>query len=105
MSTTSQHVESDFKQKQKMSYALRFNYAYKGKYLFTFSNRWDGVAFFSDGNKWDSFPAAALAWRISDEGFMEGSRGWLDNLKLRIGYGVTGNSGGVDAYSTQTRAY
>lgn len=105
MSTTSQHVESDFKQKQKMSYALRFNYAYKGKYLFTFSNRWDGVSFFSDGNKWDSFPAAALAWRISDEEFMEGSRGWLDNLKLRIGYGVTGNSGGVDAYSTQTRAY
>lgn len=88
-----------------MSYAVRFNYSYKGKYLFTFSNRWDGVSFFSEGNKWDAFPAGAIAWRISDEGFMENTRGWLDNLKLRVGYGVTGNSGGVDAYSTQTNAY
>lgn len=104
-SATSQHVESDFKQTQKMSYAVRFNYSYKGKYLFTFSNRWDGVSFFSAGNKWDTFPAAALAWRISDENFMENTRSWLDNLKLRVGYGITGNSGGVDAYSTQTNAY
>jgi TonB-linked SusC/RagA family outer membrane protein len=97
--------ESGYTQTQKMSYAVRLNYSYMGKYLFTFSNRWDGVSFFSDGNKWDAFPAGALGWRISDEAFMQNAKGWVDNLKLRIGAGITGNSGGVDAYSTQTNAY
>jgi TonB-linked SusC/RagA family outer membrane protein len=103
-SGSSQHVESDYSQTQKMSYAVRLNYSYKGKYLFTFSNRWDGVSQFSDGHKWDSFPAAAIAWRISDEGFMENTKDWLNNLKLRVGYGITGNSGGVSAYATSTNA-
>lgn len=101
---TAQHIESAYTETQKMSYAIRFNYSYKGRYLFTFSNRWDGVSFFSEGNKWDSFPAGAVAWRISDEDFMESTRSWLDNLKLRVGAGITGNSGGVDAYSTTTQA-
>ncbi len=101
-SAKSQHIESDYSQTQKMSYALRFNYSYKGRYMLNLSNRWDGVSWFSPGNKWDSFFAAAVAWRISDEKFMESTKGWLDNLKLRIGYGVTGNSGGMGAYSTTT---
>ena len=104
-SGASQHVESDFAQTQKMSFAVRFNYSYKGRYLFTFSNRWDGVSQFSTGHKWDSFPAGALAWRISDEPFMNSAKNWLDNLKLRVGYGITGNSGGVGAYGTTTQAY
>ena len=104
-SATGFYVDSSFSQTQQMSYAVRFNYAYKGKYLFSFSNRWDGVSWFIDGEKWDSFPAAALGWRISDESFMEDSKSWLDNLKLRVGYGVTGNSGGIGAYATQPIAY
>lgn len=104
-SGASQHVESDFAQTQKMSFAVRFNYSYKGKYLFTFSNRWDGVSQFSAGHKWDSFPAGAIAWHISDEPFMNVAKNWLNNLKLRVGYGITGNSGGVDAYGTTTQAY
>jgi TonB-linked SusC/RagA family outer membrane protein len=100
-----QYIYSDFTQTQKMSYAVRLNYSYKGKYLVTFSNRWDGVSWFSEGNKWDSFPAGAIAWRISDEGFMEGTKNWLNNLKLRVGYGITGNSGGTGAYVTQSQAY
>ncbi|MDR2805527.1 MAG: TonB-dependent receptor, partial [Dysgonamonadaceae bacterium] len=102
---TSARVESDFTQYQKMGYAVRFNYAYQGKYLLTFSNRWDGVSWLSEGHKWDVFPAGALAWRISDENFMENTRTWMNNLKLRIGYGVTGNSGGIAPYSTSTNAY
>ena len=121
--------ESGYSQSKKMSYAVRFNYSYKGRYLFTFSNRWDGVSFFSKGNKWDSFPAGAIAWRISDEPFMKSTRSWLDNLKLRVGAGITGNSGitknlgvsgtsagndehggvgmlgAVGAYATQTQVY
>lgn len=104
-SGASQHVESDFAQTQKMSFAVRFNYSYKGKYLFTFSNRLDGVSQFSAGHKWDSFPAGAIAWRISDEPFMNVAKNWLNNLKLRVGYGITGNSGGVDAYGTTSQAY
>lgn len=99
-------VKSGFTQTQSMSYALRFNYSYKGKYLFTFSNRWDGVSHLAPGHKWDSFPAAAIGWRVSDEAFLENTRDWLSNLKLRVGYGVTGNSGRKDAaYSSTTQSY
>lgn len=85
---------SEYKKFQKLSYAFRFNYSYKGKYLLNVSTRWDGVSWFAEGNKWDSFPAVALAWRLSDEEWMEPlTDSWLDNLKLRVGYGVTGNSG------------
>ncbi len=105
LSTSNPYVYSDYSQTQKMSYAVRFNYSYKGKYLFTFSNRWDGVSWFSDGEKWEAFPAAALAWRISDEGFMENTKDWLSNLKFRVGYGITGNAGGMGAYATMTQAY
>lgn len=101
-------VASSFAQTQSMSYALRLNYSYKGRYLFTFSNRWDGVSHLAPGHKWDSFPAAAVAWRISDEAFMQNTQDWLSNMKLRVGYGVTGNSGRTDAaYSstTQTATY
>lgn len=104
-SAKSQHLESDYSQTQKMSYALRFNYSYKGRYMLNLSNRWDGVSWFSPGHKWDSFFASAVAWRISDEKFMESTKGWLDNLKLRIGYGITGNSGGMGAYATTTTPY
>lgn len=103
-SATSQHVESAFAQTQKMSYAARINYSYKGKYLLNVSNRWDGVSWLATGHQWDSFPAAAIAWRISDEAFLQNAQSWLSNLKLRIGYGVTGNSGGVGAYGTETNA-
>ncbi len=105
LSTKDRHTYSDFSQTQQMSYAIRLNYSYKGKYLFTFSNRWDGVSWLAAGEKWDFFPAAAAAWRISDEGFMSGARNWIDNLKLRLSYGVTGNSGGMGAYATTTQAY
>lgn len=99
-------VASSFSQTQSMSYAFRLNYSYKGKYLFTFSNRWDGVSHLAVGHKWDAFPAAAIGWRISDEAFMEKTQNWLSNLKLRAGYGVTGNSGRKDAaYSSTTGSY
>ncbi len=87
---------------QMMSYVARLNYSYKGKYLLTLSNRWDGASVLSDGNKWGSFPAAAVAWRISDENFMQNQQ-TVSNLKLRASYGVTGNAA-VSAYGTQAAA-
>ncbi len=68
----------------------RLNYSYKGKYLFTATFRADGSSKFAPNNQWGYFPAAALAWRISDESFMAGTKDWLDNLKLRVSYGTSG---------------
>lgn len=81
------------------SYMGRFNYDYKGKYLLTASARWDGASQLAEGHKWDFFPSAAVAWRIDQENFMKGTP-WIDLLKLRLGYGSTGNAA-VRAYSTK----
>jgi TonB-linked SusC/RagA family outer membrane protein len=101
--TTTQDVTSSYVQNQSMSFAGRINYSYKGKYLLSVTDRYDGVSHLASGHKWDNFPAAAIGWRVSDENFMEDTKNWLDNLKLRIGYGVTGNSGGIGAYASQTQ--
>ncbi len=93
-------VSSAYTQTQMMSYAGRINYSYLGRYIATASIRYDGSSMLAEGNKWDVFPAAAVAWRISDEPFMEKTKSWLDNLKLRVSYGVTGNAGAA-AYATQ----
>ena len=61
-------------------------------YLFTGIIRRDGVSRFSKSNRYGVFPSASLGWRISQEDFMESTRDWLDDLKLRVGYGQTGNS-------------
>ncbi|MDE6555456.1 MAG: TonB-dependent receptor, partial [Duncaniella sp.] len=97
-STGTPTVASSYIQTQKMSYAIRLNYAYKGRYLASFTTRWDGASILSSGHKWDTFPAGSLAWRISDEPFMSDIR-WLNNLKIRAEYGVTGNAG-ASAYAT-----
>lgn len=69
----------------------RVNYNYLGRYLLTATFRADGSSKFAPNNHWGYFPAAAAAWRISDEPFMESTKDWLDNLKLRLSYGTSGN--------------
>lgn len=89
-----------YNQNSMISYALRANYAYKGKYMATLTSRWDGSSKFADGNRWGCFPSMALAWRISSEDFMEKTQDWLSDLKLRLSYGVTGNCDGIGNYAT-----
>jgi len=84
-----------------LSYFGRANYVYDGKYYLTFTLRADGTNVFSPGNKWGVFPAFAAAWRISDEKFMQSTKSWLDNLKLRVSHGVSGNAR-VGSYWRQT---
>ena len=72
----------------------------KAAILLTVSNRWDGDSRLSKGNKWASFPSVAAAWRISDEAFLKNVEA-LSNLKLRLSWGKTGNSG-IMAYGTQS---
>ncbi|SEO05749.1 TonB-linked outer membrane protein, SusC/RagA family [bacterium A37T11] len=74
------------------SFFGRLNYSYKGRYLLSATYRADGSTKFVPANRWGYFPSAALAWRINDENFMAGSRRWLDDLKLRISYGASGNN-------------
>lgn len=81
-----------------MSYLARANYSFKGKYMATLSFRADGSSRYSEGDKWGYFPAAALAWRISDEGFLKDIE-QLSDLKLRVGYGETGSTA-IDPYAT-----
>ncbi|EKU88894.1 TonB-dependent receptor [Bacteroides oleiciplenus] len=92
-------VDSDYVKWNMASFMGRINYNYLGRYLLTVSARYDGSSRLADGHKWVLFPSAALAWRISDESFMK-SLSWVDNLKLRLGYGKTGNSS-VDPYQTR----
>lgn len=90
-----------YKSKTKLiSFFGRVNYNYAGRYMFTATVRRDGSSVFGANHKWGTFPSASLAWRVSDEKFMESTRSWLDNLKLRVGYGVTGNQSGVSAYKS-----
>lgn len=78
----------------------RVNYSYDGKYLFSASIRRDGSSVLYSDRRWDLFPALSAGWRISDEKFMEGSKDWLNNLKARFGWGVTGSSN-IPPYSSQ----
>ena len=71
-----------------VSFYGRLNYTFMDRYLFTFTLRDDGTSRFQN-NKWGLFPSAALAWRVNEEPFLKDVE-WLSNLKLRLGYGITG---------------
>ncbi len=73
-----------------MSYLGRVNYSFADKYYLTGTIRRDGSSRFGVDNRWGWFPSAALAWRISNENFLKDSK-TINNLKLRLGYGITGN--------------
>ncbi|MGV8134866.1 MAG: TonB-dependent receptor [Mangrovibacterium sp.] len=70
----------------------RLNYAYKSKYLLEAVCRYDGSSRFSSDNRWGFFPAFSAGWRLSEESFMNQFKGVLDNLKLRLSWGKTGNN-------------
>ncbi|KFC60374.1 SusC/RagA family TonB-linked outer membrane protein [Flavobacterium gilvum] len=74
-----------------LSFFGRALYDYKSKYLFTATFRADGSSKFTQGNQWGYFPAAALAWKISEEEFLKNVN-WINSLKLRASYGEAGNN-------------
>ena len=75
---------------QLVSFFGRANFVFLDKYLVTATVRRDGTSRFSKDHRWGTFPSVALGWKILEESFMEGTRGYLNELKLRAGYGVTG---------------
>jgi len=84
-----------------VSYLARANYNIGGKYLFTLTGRYDGSSRFGANNKWAFFPSGAVAWRITDEPFMQGQSLFSD-LKLRLSYGQVGNQA-VESYQSLTQ--
>jgi TonB-linked SusC/RagA family outer membrane protein len=78
----------------------RLNYSYDSRYLFTFTVRRDGSSVFAEGKKYGVFPSVALGWNIANEGFMASDE-VVNNLKLRVSYGITGNEA-VGVYKTFT---
>lgn len=82
---------SSYKNDAKLiSFFGRVSYDYKGKYLFTASLRHEGSSKFGKNHKWGDFPAVSAGWRISEESFLKDVE-WLNDLKIRADYGVTGN--------------
>jgi TonB-linked SusC/RagA family outer membrane protein len=92
-------VGSSISEEQLASYMFRVNYALKDRYLLTASGRWDGSSVLAEGNKWAFFPSASLGWRMDQEDFLKPVT-WINQLKLRLGYGVTGNAV-IARYSTK----
>ncbi len=87
-----------FNESSLQSYMARFNYSLLNRYLLTLTGRWDGSSVLAPGNKWDFFPSFALAWKMQEESFLKEIKA-ISELKLRLGWGVTGNSG-VGSYTT-----
>ncbi|WP_160710943.1 SusC/RagA family TonB-linked outer membrane protein [Chitinophaga solisilvae] len=83
-----------------ISYYARANYQYADKYYFQASLRNDGSSAFGKNNRWGYFPAVSAAWRISQESFLKNNR-TFDDLKLRVSYGISGNSLGFDPLTAQ----
>ena len=85
-----------------ISFYGRVNYSFNSKYLLQATVRRDGSSAFGVNNRWGTFPSVSAAWRITEEDFMQ-DQNVFDDLKLRVGYGVSGNSLGFDAFTARQR--
>ena len=95
---------SSYVKTRMLSFFGRVNYTYNDRYLLSASIRADGSSVLATGKKWGYFPSVSAGWRISEENFMEGTKSWLDNLKFRVAWGMSGNAA-VDPYQTIATVY
>lgn len=84
------------------SFIGRVNYDYDNKYIASISMRSDASSRFAKGHRWATFPSVALAWRLSQESFMESTESFLDDMKLRVSWGQTGIATGLGLYPSYT---
>ena len=94
-------ISNGLSETQLVSGLMRLNYGYDNRYLATFTARADGSSKFGSGNKWAIFPSGALSWNVHNESFLKDAQ-WLDVLKLRASYGISGNQG-ISPYQTLSR--
>ncbi|NCC10668.1 MAG: SusC/RagA family TonB-linked outer membrane protein [Bacteroidia bacterium] len=97
--------EGNTRELAMISWFARLNYDYAGKYLIEANVRADASSRFTEGHRWGYFPSFSGAWRISEEAFMEGTSGWLRNLKLRASWGQLGNQDALDDYYPALNTY
>lgn len=90
---------NSLEESQLASYMVRGSYSYDNRYLLTLSYRYDGASQLGSGRKWQGFPSVALGWRLDQESFLK-DVSWISELKLRAGWGKTGNYS-VGLYSTK----
>ena len=83
-----------------ISFLGRVVYNFDERYILTANFRRDGSSKFGPNNRWGNFPSIAFAWRASNENFLKQVK-WLDNLKLRVSYGFTGNQENLPPYAYQ----
>ncbi|MDR0505443.1 MAG: TonB-dependent receptor [Dysgonamonadaceae bacterium] len=102
LGAASTEIAGSYADKRNMvSQMGRLNYNYASRYLFTFTVRRDGSSVFGKNNKYAVFPSFALGWNITGESFMESYNKTVNNLKLRLSYGSSGN-GNLDVYQTES---
>ena len=82
---------------RNISFYGRLNYSYKSRYMLQATIRRDGSSVFGKDHRWGTFPSGSIAWNITEEGFMK-NQNVFDQLKLRVGYGISGNAMGFGAY-------
>ena len=83
---------------RNISFYGRASYSYNSRYMLQATIRRDGSSVFGDGHRWGTFPSVSAAWNITEEPFMQ-NQNFFDNLKLRLGYGISGNALGFGAYT------
>ena len=93
-------VQSGYLEKvRNISFYSRVNYSFDSRYMLQATIRRDGSSVFGKNNRWGTFPSVSAAWNITEEKFMQNQH-IFDNLKLRAGYGISGNAMGFDVYSS-----
>ena len=103
--STINYISTSLSEKTNISFFGRAEYVLMNKYIFNASFRADGASNFGEGNKWGYFPSVSAAWQLGDESFMEFAKPALDELKLRVSWGKTGNDGIGRYKSLQTYAF
>ena len=100
-------ANQDYRQNALLSYMARAMYSYDNRYMISAAIRSDASSVLAPGHQWHTYPAVSVGWNVSNERFMEGVA-WLDQLKLRVGYGETSNQA-INPYQTlgllNTRPY
>lgn len=95
-------VTSSANMNRLISFFGRVNYSLMDRYILSVALRRDGSSKFGANNQWGTFPSVSAAWRVIDESFMANLKGVFDELKLRAGYGVSGNQSGLDPYQSMS---
>ena len=102
---STQQAQGNTRELNMLSWFGRVNYDFAGRYLFEANLRADASSRFADGHRWGYFPSFSAGWRVSEEAFMEGTKSWLSNFKIRGSWGQLGNQEALSHYYPAINTY